>query len=119
MSYVNLMRALSIVLFLILGNRKGALPRWRNGSHKIVMKTKFWFYPSYLEGAEKVLDTKQYYLFLDALVSYGTTGKFKIRDPLVEALFMQVKASIDAAEKRHKRAIVNGSKGGRPTKITD
>ena len=82
------------------------------------MNSKFWFYTNYITIAKSALNPDQYYNYLDAIVSYGTKGEADVCDPIAEALFAQVKPSIDASKQRYNRAVKNGSKGGRPPKIT-
>lgn len=79
------------------------------------METIFFFYTSYVEQGRAGLTESQYHMYLDAIVHYGTAGTYEISDPAVEAIFTQVKYSIDASKKRHEKAKRDGAKGGRPS----
>lgn len=78
------------------------------------METSFFFYTSYAEWGRAGLTEDQYYMYLAAILYYGTTGTYEINDPAVESLFTQVRYSIDATKKRYEKAKRNGAKGGRP-----
>lgn len=78
------------------------------------METAFFFYTSYVEQGRTGLTESQYHMYLDAIVHYGTAGTYVISDPAVEAIFTQVKYSIDSSKKRYEKAKKDGKKGGRP-----
>ena len=82
------------------------------------MLSEFFFYTSYIEMARIALTGDQYHMFLKAVMYYGVTGTCEIEDPLVKALFIQVKYSIDASKRRYEKAKIDGEKGGRPSAAT-
>ena len=82
------------------------------------MLSEFFFYTSYAEMARIALTGDQYHMFLKAVVYYGVTGTCEIEDPLVKAIFVQAKYSIDASKRRHEKAKIDGAKGGRPSAAT-
>lgn len=82
------------------------------------MDREFFFYKGYITDVAGCFTEKQYREYLEAIISYGVTGTYKIDDPYILPVFIQRKASIDASQARHKRAVINGKKGGRKIKIT-
>lgn len=79
----------------------------------------FVFYKSFIESylelktKNKDLATK----FLESVIFYGLGSSYEEDEFIVNILMKDVKRSIDNAKIRHGKAIINGNKGGRPTKV--
>ena len=82
------------------------------------MLSEFYFYTSYVEWARKALTGDLFYMLLEAIIYYGTTGTCEIESPVVVAVFTQMRYSINASKQRYERAKTNGAKGGRPSVST-
>lgn len=82
------------------------------------MKKGFFLYTDYVETAKKSLSPGQYREYLVALIDLGITGECTVTDSLVGAFLIQRAADINATNRRHKRCVVNGAKGGRPPVVT-
>ncbi len=83
------------------------------------MKDAFPFYKRYVSDSIKnALTENQFWNYLEAVIYCGTNGEYHIEDPIVEAVFSQIKASIIASQKRYQRYIWYGEKGGCPEKYS-
>lgn len=70
------------------------------------------FYPSTYEACQ-VLDREDRLKAYEAIIEYGCAGKIPENlPPIVQAIFIMAKPTIDAAEQKRE----NGKKGGRPKK---
>ncbi len=81
----------------------------------------FFFYDRYVVAIKSLPTAEQRAELIQAILSYGTEGDrglFQIKDITVGALFISLKASIRASQKRYKSSIIDGSKGGRPGKCS-
>ena len=76
----------------------------------------FYFYKEYLDIVND-LPKEHQTEFLFAIIQYGQEGIYTISNPILKALFMQIKASIDASVERYKRYQEVGRRGGRPRDI--
>ena len=79
---------------------------------------KFFFYNFYLDLIYRVPLLAQSELLL-AVVTYGTEGKYELKDTTAKGLFPYFKYSIDASKRRYKQFVKNGKKGGRTPFIKD
>ena len=78
----------------------------------------FYFYKEYWELA-KALPEEHRGEFITAIIRYGTEEDYSISvsDPLIESLFIQIRAQIDASVERYERYRSYGQQGGRPREI--
>ena len=53
----------------------------------------------------------------DAIVNYGLNGEIYEGNLMVQAVLPSIMQGIDNAKERYQKAVENGKKGGRPTKI--
>lgn len=81
----------------------------------------FFFYGLYLAWVNLVpLDART--KLLQKIIEYGTEG---VNDSIIftdlasRALFPQIKSSIDASKARYDKAVENGKKGGRPSRMPE
>ena len=81
------------------------------------MKDSVVFYKSFYEAIEE-LPTKYQAAVYAAICKYSFYGEIPELSGVAKALFIVMKANIDASEKRYAAAVENGKKGGRPRKDT-
>ena len=80
------------------------------------MNHSFYFYKYYLEVVQQVPEEYQSEL-LSAIIRYGVTEEDISVNPVVQAIFAQLKASINASIDRYLRFKRLGDLGGRPREI--
>jgi transposase len=74
----------------------------------------FVIYETWEKGLLELGDDKQELKFRRAINAYGLWGTYPDFKGLEKAYFDDIKNGIDRAKERHKQAIENGKKGGRP-----
>ena len=82
------------------------------------MKDSVVFYKSFYEAIEE-LPTKYQAAVYAAICKYSFYGEIPELSGVAKALFIVMKANIDASEKRYAAAVENGKKGGRPKKDSE
>ena len=82
------------------------------------MKDSVVFYKSFFDAIEE-LPTKYQAAVYTAVCRYSFYGEIPELSGVAKALFIVMKANIDAAEKRYTAAVENGKKGGRPKKDSE
>lgn len=83
------------------------------------MSDGFFCYKQYGDLAKEVLNPEQYKEYLVALMELGWNKHCESLDPVIRMCLRQVSASMDAADKRYKRSVRNGKRGGRPRIFND
>lgn len=79
------------------------------------MEEKFVFYAKYIEKLKLLENIEDQDDLLVGIVSYGVTGEYNFKNPVVKALFVaSLKRCIDYSKRQHKKSIQDGGKGGRP-----
>ena len=82
------------------------------------MKDSVVFYKSFFDAIEE-LPTKYQAAVYAAVCKYSFYGEIPELSGVAKALFIIMKANIDASEKRYAAAVENGKKGGRPKKDSE
>lgn len=87
---------------------------------KPIKNNSFVFYATALETVEEL--EKGYpelgAELLKAMVEYGIYGEYDTSNPIINSIMAQFTFSVDKAKSRYEIAKENGSKGGRPKKLT-
>lgn len=79
----------------------------------------FFCYKHYGDIAKEVLNPEQYKEYLVALMELGWNKSSESHDPVIRMCLRQAAASMDASDRRYKRSVRNGKRGGRPRIFTD
>jgi hypothetical protein len=78
---------------------------------------KFFFYKSYFDVKDSFPEEDMQWEYLKAVVTFGVTGTYQIENPIVKAVFVNVKEQIMHAKKQNAINTAIGKKGGRPRQV--
>ena len=77
---------------------------------------RFWFYKRFLTDVRAAPSELQDELLWN-IITYGSERKVAFVNPIAESYFWSIKSSMDTIERKYKKAVNGGKKGGKPLKI--